>query len=947
MPGKSITPILKRNQRRSPRRRRWSFWRVVVVFGWLLGITVVVAAVGAAMLYLYCKPSYELAQTYDLEKVDDLEVASVIFDRNGEELGRIFVQNREPISIDKVSENFVNALLAAEDSRFFEHTGVDYLGILRAVLLNFKAGEFNQGASTITQQLARNAFDLRERTIRRKVTEAFLAQRIEREIHDKRKILELYMNRIYFGSGYYGISAAANGFFGKEAKDLTVAEAATLAGVIRNPYYRSPRHFPDSSKATRDSVFRRMRKEGMIDRKQLNALLQEPLTTIPKGSITGRSKFVYERVRQQVIDLIGYEKASEGGFQIHTTIDSKVQRAAEEKLAAQLTAMENHKGYSHQTIGVYKAMKQNFLDTAEEGAHPPAPNYLQGAALMIDNQTGAIIALVGGRDFNDSMYDRTLQARRPPGTAFVPFVYATAFQMGLFPGTLVEDSPIDNRQVQIGGTAGILGEWGPENLENVHEGEITARYALAMSKGAATVRLGIRTGLDRVVTLAEKAGIRFLGDLKNFNATFLGRSGATMNEMCLAYAMFPNGGGQPQETYVIASIKDAKGQEIYAPKPTQSAQRAIDEYTAYQITSCLQDALEYGTGKKAYEKYGLGDFPVAGKSGTEYGFTDNWFIGFTSQVTCAVWAGFDQPKEIYPGAFSSDTVLPVWVSMMNASAEHFKPEAFVPPEKAQKVEICSVSGELATDACYEVDQSGKASRQVRSTYLEYVRPGTSIDTVCKVHGGPGAKPRTKPVIDANLLTLSSYPNAGGSPGLRAQTIALDSDPVLPVAPTVIGSDPYKSAVATLRAKVVLPETPALPKEEPEAMEREEVGAGEDVAATDAPAKEKEEEWQEVGSIFKVKPIARPVGPGEPVGPAPSEPIVARPVPASPGTSIFRDRDPVSRPRARTVEPLAKPAPAPASEEPQPEMESEPQPEPQPEEEPARIRLTPPKPIQFD
>ena len=902
------------------------------------------ALVGGAGVYFYCKPSYELAKTFDLGKIDDLEVASVILDRNGEELGRIFVQNRQPISIEKVSENFINALLAAEDSRFFEHKGVDYLGIVRAAFLNFKAGEFTQGASTITQQLARNAFDLREKTIRRKMTEAFLAQRIEREINDKRKILELYMNRIYFGGGYYGISAAANGFFGKEAKDLTLAEAATLAGVIRNPYYRSPRHFPDSAKKTRDSVFRQMREEGMVDKKELKALLQEPLVTIPKESITGRAKFVYERVRQQVIDLVGYEKASEGGFQIHTTIDSGVQRAAEEKLSGQLMAVENRKGYSHQTIGVYKAMKKNFLDMAEEGARPPAPNYLQGAALMIENQTGAIVALVGGRDFNDSMFDRTMQARRPPGTAFTPFVYATAFQIGLFPGTLVEDSPIDNKQVQIGGMAGILGEWGPENLENVYEGDITARYALAMSKGAATVRLGIRTGLERVVSLSEKAGIRFLGDLKNFNATFLGRNEASLNEMCLAYTMFPNGGGQPGETYIIASIKDAKGEEIYAPKPAQNSHRAVDEYTAFQITSCLQDALEYGTGRKAYEEYGLGDFPVAGKSGTEYGFTDNWFIGFTSEVTCAVWAGFDHTKEIYPGAFSSDTVLPVWASMMNASVEHFEPEPFVPPEKAMKVEICSVSGELATDACYEVDHSGDASRHIRSTYLEYVRPGTNIDTVCKVHGGPGAKPRTKPVIDTNLLTLSNFPNAGGM-RLRAQTVALDSDPVLPVAPTVIGVDPYKSAVATLRAKIVVPETPDEPEEEAEAVE----GAGETVegmaAGPDAPAKRAEEEWEEVGSIFKVKPIARPITPGET---PPSAPVVARPIPAAPGASIFRDREPepVSRPRARVVEPMANPAPEesqPAPEESQPAMEAEPA----PEEDPARLRLTPPKPILFD
>jgi membrane peptidoglycan carboxypeptidase len=754
---------------------------------------------GLGMVFFYAKPSKELAETFDMAEIDDLEVASLILDRHGDEIGRIFVQNRQPIDIDDVSPHFVRALLAAEDARFYVHDGVDYVGILRAAWLNFKAGEVTQGASTITQQLARNAFNLKEKSLRRKVTEAFLARRIEREIGDKQKILELYLNRIYFGSGFYGIAAAAKGYFGKEAKDLTIPEAALLAGVIRNPYYRSPFNFPDAAKSTRDYVLSRMEAEGMLDRDQMKAYQAEPLRTAPRTSAFGRSKFVYERVRQQVIELIGYDQASEGGFVIHTTIDNQVQQAAEESLAAQLEQIEKHPGYAHQTRDVYKEIKKNFLESAPEGAAPPEPDYLQGSALMIDNQTGGIIALVGGRDFNDSMFDRTVQSRRPPGTAFTPFVYAAAFESGEFPGSLVDDSPMDNKQVQIGGESGILGEWGTES-EGVYEGEITSRRALATSRNAATVRIGTKTGLDKVVALASKAGIRFFGDIQQFNATLLGKSEATMEEMCLAYSVFPNRGSRSESLHVISSIKKGDGTLIYAPEARKAAEPAVDPYTAYQMASCLADALKTGTGRKAYERYGLGDFPVAGKSGTEYGFTDNWFVGFTSAVTCAVWAGFDQPKTIFAGAFSSDTVLPVWSSMMNEAAKSFDPQPFTPPQDAVKVEICSVSGQLATDACYHVEKHGDTTRQVRSTYVEYLRPGTRVTTVCEEHGGPGAVPRTGPSLGPDRsLTLTE-----GLGGLRAQPMVV-SDPVIPVGPTVVGIDPYQSLASVLRAQVVIPQ----------------------------------------------------------------------------------------------------------------------------------------------
>jgi membrane carboxypeptidase/penicillin-binding protein len=796
-----------------PRRRRFSrfFLKLFIV---LFFMGAMAGCIGVGVAILFAKPRYDLAQTFDLEEVHNLETASIIYDRNGEELGRIFVQNRRPVTIDEVSENVVNALIATEDARFFSHKGVDYVGIFRALISNFKAGGIASGASTITQQLGRNTFAMRERSISRKVAEIFLAQRLE-EKFSKREILELYLNRVYFGSGFWGIAAASNGYFGKEPADLTIPEAATLAGLIKSPNRLSPFNNPDQSRATRDYVFERMYKEGMISKRKMSEYQSMPLVTIPKGSTVSKSKYVYEQVRQRVIEVIGFELASRGGFHIHTTIDNRLQQKAEASLVKQLDLVEQHKGYDHQTRADYKALKSEFgarevepeaapAVVGEDGAEPllrieaslPKPTYLQGAVLAIDNKTGGILTLVGGRDFNDSMFDRAVLSRRPPGTAFTPFVYAAAFESGRFPGTPVEDLPIDNRRVMIGGLSGILGEWGTESLTNVHVGSMPARRALALSKIAATVRFGILTGLTKVIGLAERAGISFEGEIKDFNAAMLGRSPASMPEMCLAYSIFPNQGFRSEQTHILSSIRDSKDQIIYSPRIRRLEKPLIDKFTAWQITSCLMDVLKDGTGRKAYDEYGLKEMPIAGKSGTEYGYTDNWFIGYTTEITCAVWAGFDTPSPIYPDAFSSDTVLPVWTQVMNAAAEYFPPQEFVPPKGSTQIEVCRISGERATDQCSETipGQPGKPSRNARTTYIEYLRPGTIVSTSCSVHGGAVPSMTTAPSPFDPSFPYSS------SEVLRAQVA--HAEPIHLVGRTLIGHDPYNSVVPSLRARAV-------------------------------------------------------------------------------------------------------------------------------------------------
>jgi membrane carboxypeptidase/penicillin-binding protein len=407
------------------------------------------------------------ANGFDLNKLEQMESASVILDRNGKIFGQIYVENRETVPYEKLAPDLINGVIAVEDAKFYEHHGYDLLGIIRAALKNLTAGHVRQGGSTITQQLARNSFALKERTYRRKLLEIFLAKRIE-DNFSKQKILELYLNRIYFGGGMYGAEAAARGYFGKSARDMTLAECATLAGLIKSPNRLSPWSERTNSRETRDFALDRMRDNGFITREQCAAARAEKIAVGSRQNAQGQT-YAVDYIRQQVIAAVGWDRAINEGYRIHTTIDVDLQRVAEDSLKAHLEQVEKHPDYNHQTYADYAA---SFRKAKSSGkmAEQPAPEYLQGAAIGLDNASGDILVLVGGRDFEHNQFNRALQARRPAGTAMLPFVYATAFERGMYPGSVVEDSPLDNRAVMIGGTTGILGEWGPEDADNQYEG---------------------------------------------------------------------------------------------------------------------------------------------------------------------------------------------------------------------------------------------------------------------------------------------------------------------------------------------------------------------------------------------------------------------------------------------------------------------------------------------
>jgi penicillin-binding protein 1A len=564
----------------------------------------------------------------------------------------------------------------------------------------------------------------------------------------------------------------------------------------------------------------------MITQEQYESTINEDII-VKNRRPTHRESYAADLVAQQVERLVGRDAAVSDGYRIYTTIDSELQKKSETALRDQLARSERKEGYSHQSFAQYDSLFRGRARRPANADGEPAtlapPEYLQGAAVVLDNASGAIRALIGGREFQHSPYNRALQARRPPGTAFKPLVYAAAFEKGLFPGTVVQDAVIDNRQVMIGGTTGILGEWGPERVDNKYEGAISARTALVKSKNAATVRLGNMTGLDRVLALAKTAGIQ--SELRSFPATFLGSSEITLMELTLANTIFPNGGWRPTSPFIIERIEEKSGRVVFQAKPGK--QRVIRPTTAFEVHTCLEEVLERGTADRAYSELGLKKFELGGKTGTAYNFTDAWFVGYSSELTCGVWAGLDKPQTIYRGAFSNEIALPIWAEVMKATFATYKPKEIPPPQGMIKCEICASSGLLATDKCFEVAENKETGEKIerRTTYFEIAASDQAPKDPCDVHGDvqksfvkviPGEQwPRAAPAVD--LTARKAIP-------MKAPTVIGGPDPYnsIQAVNNVIASKALNGQLAPMASSSNVPAPVASPQDEVEVRRAEPV-----------------------------------------------------------------------------------------------------------------------------
>ena len=769
--------------------KRRGFWIFSLI---CLVLLVLVAIIGNAKL----DPYRDIANDYERERVGEKEEMSFIHDRSGHELGTMFVENRFSIPLKDIPPVFVNAVLAQEDQRFYEHNGVDWTGVARAAYLNVKSGSVTQGAGTITMQLARKSFDLLGEERRndwsgyeRKIIEAFVALRIEEHFLEqmrldfpgdeaagkkavKAKILEMYLNLVPFGSGYYGVRSAALGYFGKEPKDLSISECASIVACLKNPTRISPLRNLDENKTNRDHVLRRMALEQMITNEERDQMISKPVVVNPVPIRRGKS-YLYELVAKQARDLVGEEALSRGGYTIRTTINARVQRTAEDALARHLDEVENTPGYTHAKHGDYERSQGRL-------------KYLQGAILMMDHESGEVIAHVGGRDYAHSQYDFIVSGRRPLGTGFFPFVYASAFENGRHPATLVVDEQMDVRKLQVGGDLeGVVGEWGMEIMDPEYEGEITSRRALGVSKIAATVELGQQVGVKNVVKTGESFGFDLPTD-KVLNRTLVGFDKVSMNEVVSAYSAFPRGGSRIAAKRYIREIRDIEGKIVYPLKSDSLApvtREACSDATAFQVHSVLNDVMRTGNLKNVSKDLNPSLLLGGGKSGTPYGFSDAWMAGYNSRITCAVWVGFYDGgrKAIHKSAFAKDVAFPIWQEVMNASQPSFAGSEISPPNSVEKVAVCRVSGMRPTRYCNEsVENPETGELSFRSTsYSEFLRKGEEMG-ICAVHGGG---------IDIQAFVEQGPTNE-----------TINAIPIKAKAPLLLGFDPYNSETPTLGIK---------------------------------------------------------------------------------------------------------------------------------------------------
>jgi membrane carboxypeptidase/penicillin-binding protein len=790
--------------------RKPSFWRRP----WFRVVLLTLVFTGLACyvgVMLWLRQFRLRANDFNLMDMKKLEVSTILHDRTGKEIAELAVEARRPVRFEDIPYHFIQCLQAAEDGRFFEHHGVDYLGIARAMIMNFKAGRQTQGASTITQQLARQTFSKADpsmlaRTKERKITEVFLAKRIE-ENYTKSEILEMYLNRIYFGSGCWGVNAAAMRYFGKSVKELTLSESATICGLVKSPDKYSPLKDLVAAQRNRDQVLGRMVDEHFLTASEAAAYKSEPVKVNPTQANKGGG-YLVDKIHAEVgpiLEELGYDEIGGQGLHIYTTIDSDVQKVAEESVKKRLQEIESRKEYVEwlkevnqrdERKGKPRVDYQSYLVTFDaflkslrnrpdaSTAIGPDPSYLQAAVVLLDNKNGEILAMVGGRDFTHNKIN--LAESKPghaPGTAFLPFVYGAAFEGKSFPGTRLNGEPFDNSRIMVGSIEGILGEWGREGQADLPT-KITARGALIQSMNGASARLGLDVGLPKVREFATKAG---LDGLKDVPSTILGTSEVTLSDLALAYTTFPNGGKRPGGTSILSKITDAGGRLLWEKSVPKPAVPVTDDITAFMITSCLQDCLDIGTASVAHE-YKLMDGDFAAKTGTHVDFKDLTFAGYSSEVTCAVWTGLrDKPEMLYPSAYSNRCALPIWVDVMNAISAKRKPRSFDIPEKIQQVELCAASGLRATDRCFNIVEDPNTNRRIyaKTTYKEFMRPGFKLDLVCDVHLGEGVIPEeamSRPEIV--LEKISSNANARESGG--------NPIPVVLKEPIVVGSDPYGS-----------------------------------------------------------------------------------------------------------------------------------------------------------
>ncbi len=570
------------------------------------------------------------AVTQDLPQIQALEdfepsAATRILAADGRTLGELYVHRRLPLTLEEMPRELRQAVLAVEDRRFYSHPGVDVIRAGGALLRDIKAGGFVEGASTITQQLARNLFLTPRKTVLRKLREIFLALQIERS-YTKDEILRFYLNQIYLGSGAYGVAAAAETYFGKRASELTLGECAVLAGIPKSPARYAPTGDLKEALTRRRVVLSAMVRENFITDAQAAKAAAEPLRPLPRRQPKTLAPYYVEQVRRLLLDKFSENMVYKGGLEVRTTLDMTLQKAAEQALQKGLADLDGE-----------RAGSSSLSETA------------QGALVALEAATGRVLAWVGGSDYESNPFDRVEQARRQPGSAFKPLVYATAIEGGLTQTDLVWDAPV-SYQVE-----GSREPWRPQNFSHRFEGETTLRRALEVSGNVPAIKLLARVGVDNVITTARKLGVT--STLNPNLSLALGTSEVSLLELTGAYNGLASGGLWP-EPYLIEEVRDRSGRVLLKSRPQRLV--ALTPETAYIVTDMLKGVVEDGTAQRAR----VLNAPLAGKTGTTDDYRDALFVGYSPRVAAGVWVGLDSHGSLGRGMTGARAALPIWMDFM-------------------------------------------------------------------------------------------------------------------------------------------------------------------------------------------------------------------------------------------------------------------------------------------
>lgn len=694
------------------------------------------------------------------------------------------------VPINKIPEHMINAVIAVEDSRFWRHKGIDYLAIMRAVIKDIIHVGLKEGGSTITQQLAKVMFLTPEKTLKRKIREAALAIKIEKNL-DKKEILELYLNKIYFGHGAYGVEMASRIYFGKSVKDINISEAALITGLIKAPSSYSPYNDLTKAKERQKIVLSRMEEEGYIKRSEKENALKQPvyLSSMRKGMEA--NNYFIEYIRKYLEERYGAESVYKGGLKVYTTLDRKAQSSAAKAIQEGLRELDKRRGWRgpsdhKKDVDIEKELKTKELTTlvvtnpgdissglvlkvsqkealiktrgiigklsiedakwASKTIDPKKgttkvlkdftltqiltpgdvikvsiksirgsivqlsleqePN-VEGALISLEQDTGFIRAMIGGYDFVKSDFNRALYAKRQPGSAFKPIIYAAALDHGFTPSSIIVDEPITY-------PGGPKGEWTPENYDHKFYGPTSLREALIYSRNVVTVKLVDAVGINNVLDFARNIGIQ--GDMPRDLTIALGSLSVSPLDLALCYSVFANS-GMRVKPIAIKYISDSKGRILESNEP--EAEEVISPQTAFLITSMMEDVVKYGTGWRAKA---LGR-PVAGKTGTTNEYRDAWFVGFTPNIVSAVWVGFDDMKPLGHQETGARAASPIWVLFMKNFLTG-EPEEFSVPEGIVSRTIDPSTGLLSKD-----DHTGIKEYFKEGTEPKQFAPSTSIRKV--------------------------------------------------------------------------------------------------------------------------------------------------------------------------------------------------------------------------